>query len=110
MGKKVLEFFIRARDGASKTLAGIGGAISRIGQGFKSLAVVALKNLANIKAGFDMLKSAAQTVANGLRKIWDTVVAAMKYEALEKKWAMLLGDAERAEALVKELNAMGRQP
>lgn len=109
-GNRVLEFLIRAKDAATHPIRSVRDAVKKLADGIKSAAARIGANLANIKAGFDILKGAASVVAGGVRRVWDAVVAAMQYESLEKKWSMLLGDAERAKRLVADMQKMGETP
>lgn len=109
-GNKVLQFFIRARDEATSRLSKVKNAVAKMADAFKSAAEKIGRNLTNIKSGFDLLKGTAQSVGGAIRRFWDSVVAAMQYEALEKKWAMLLHDADRARRFVADLQKLGETP
>lgn len=94
--KKVLEYIIRAKDA---TGSAVSSALSKI----KGLASGIGRNLMNIKAGFDMLSSAATGALNKLRK-------AFQFETMTVQFKTLTGSMDDARAHMEMLQKLGDTP
>lgn len=99
-GKKVLEYIITAKDNTTNALKSAAGRI----KGFVS---GVFGNLMNIKAGWDMLagttRAAVGSIVNAAKHLWSAVTEAMRFETVEKQFAILMGSMEKAKAHMKEL-------
>lgn len=99
-GKKVLEYIITAKD---QTVNALKSAAGRI-RGFVS---GVFGNLMNIKAGWDMLagttRAAVGSIASAAKHLWSAVTEAMRFETVEKQFAILMGSMDKAKAHMQEL-------
>lgn len=90
---KVLEYIIRAFD---RTKEGTDSA----GKNADSLAVRIGKNMANIKAAWDMASGAVSFAA---KKMWSAISEAFRFETLTTQFSVLMGSMDKAKARMKEL-------
>lgn len=90
---KVIEYIISAKD---KTGAAISSALSRV----KSFAAAAATNLANIKAGFDMLASVARSFS---RVFSAAIKEAFKFEKATADFKTLLNSMDAAKEHIADL-------
>ena len=93
---KVIEYIISAKD---KTGQAINSAIS----GLKKFSLGALRNLANIKAGFDMVRGAFSKFAEFMQ-------TAFKFEKMTVQFKMLIGDIDKAREHMQMLKELGDTP
>lgn len=93
---KVLEYIIRAKDA---TGSAVSSALSKL----KGLASGIGSNLMNIKAGFDMMASAAKYALGKLQK-------AFQFETMTVQFKMLMGSMDEAKAHMAMLQKMGDTP
>ena len=104
---KVLEYIIRAFD---RTKEGTDSA----GKGADSMASRIGRNLANIKAGWDMLAGGVRTagglIADAARGVWRAVSEAFKFETLTTQLSVLMGSMDKAKARMKELSDFAAAP
>jgi len=98
--KKVLEYIITAKDQTTNALKSAAGRI----KGFVS---GVFGNLMNIKAGWDMLSgtvnAAVGSISNAAKRLWSAITEAMRFETVEKQFAILMGSMEKAKAHMKDL-------
>ena len=90
---KVIEYIISAKD---KTGAAISSALTRV----KSFAAAAASNLANIKAGFDMLAQVARSFA---RVFSVAIKEAFKFEKATADFKVLLNSIDAAKEHIADL-------
>lgn len=99
-GKKVLEYIITAKDKTTNALKSAAGRI----KGFVS---GVFGNLMNIKAGWDMLagttRAAVGAIVSAAKHLWSAVTEAMRFETVEKQFAILMGSMDKAKAHMKDL-------
>lgn len=93
MNNKVLEYIIRAKDA---TADAVKSALSRV----RSFASAAGAQLANIKAGFDMLARVAQSFASVFAA---AIKEAFSFEKAVSDFKVLLGSVDEAKAHIEEL-------
>ena len=93
---KVLEYIIRAKDATGNAVS---SALSKV----KGLAAGIGRNLMNIKAGFDMMASAAKAALGKLQK-------AFQFETMTVQFKMLMGSMDEAKAHMAMLQKMGDTP
>lgn len=93
---KVLEYIIAAKDNTSNAIK---SALDRV----KNFAGAVGRNLANIKAGFDMLGQAARRAGSFLSK-------AFEYEKMTAQFKTLVGSMDEARVHMKMLQDMGDTP
>lgn len=93
---RVVEYIIRAKDATASTLE---KAMSRI----KGFATGVFSNLANIKAGFDMLAGAAQ-------KAWALIQKSVQYEKMTLQFKTLIGNIDDARVHMQMLQELGDTP
>lgn len=89
MNNRVLEYYIRAKDFTRGVLGSVAGRI-------KNFAFSVGRNLMNIKAGFEMLKKAAQELAKPL-------MVAFRREAITMQFAVLFRSLKKAKDHMKDL-------
>lgn len=89
MNNRVLEYYIRAKDFTRGVLGNVAGRI-------KNFAFSVGRNLMNIKAGFEMLKKAAQALAKPL-------MVAFRREAITVQFAVLFRSLKQAKEHMKDL-------
>lgn len=92
-GNLILTATIRLIDGFSSVLKNVLGGMAGFASGI-------FHNLANIKAGFEMLRGAVSTVAG---ELWKSVKEAFKFETLETQFSVLMGSMDKAKERMKEL-------
>lgn len=92
-GNLVLTATIKLIDGFSSVLKNVLGGMANFSLGI-------FHNLANIKAGFDMLRGTVSTVAG---ELWKSVKEAFKFETLETQFSVLMGSMEKAKERMKDL-------
>ena len=95
-GSKVLEFIIGAKDA---TAGAIGSAVSRV----KDMAKSIFKNLANIKAGFDILAAGVRTAMSLLKK-------SLEFETTTYQCKTLIGNMDEARRHMEMLKELGATP
>lgn len=93
---RVVEYIIRAKDATASTLE---KAMSRI----KGFATGVFSNLANIKAGFDMLAGAAQNA-------WALLQKSVQYEKMTLQFKTLIGNIDDARVHMQMLQELGDTP
>lgn len=93
---KVISFVVRAVDEVSTTMKSMAA-------GVKSGVATILGNLANIKAGWDML-------AGAVGKVGETMKNAFAFDDLHKKWTGLMGDADQGREHCEMLWELGETP
>ena len=93
---RVVEYIIRAKDATASTLE---KAMSRI----KGFATGVFSNLANIKAGFDMLAGAAQNA-------WALLQKSVQYEKMTLQFKTLIGNIDDARVHMQRLQELGDTP
>lgn len=93
---RVVEYIIRAKDATASTLE---KAMSRI----KGFATGVFSNLANIKAGFDMLAGAAQNA-------WALLQKSVQYEKMTFQFKTLIGNIDDARVHMQMLQELGDTP
>ena len=92
----VLEYIIRAKDA---TASGVRSALDRV----KSFAASVGRNLMNIKAGIEMLGSAART-------FWTVFKKAFAFETMTVQFKTLIGSMDEAREHMKMLQDLGATP
>ena len=92
----VLEYIIRAKDA---TASGVRSALDRV----KSFAASVGRNLMNIKAGIEMLGSAA-------RQFWSVFKKAFAFETMTVHFKTLIGSMDEAREHMKMLQELGATP
>lgn len=100
------EHHIRMTIGSKAQLTGfdkVKGAIRVMGQSIKKAATTIGTNLMNIKAGFDMLRSAASSLMGGLKKSFE-------FESLTRQFKFFLGNMEVAKQHMQDLKELGASP
>jgi tape measure domain-containing protein len=91
--RNVIEYIIRAKDA---TATGLKSAVG----GIKSFASKVGTNLANIKAGFDMVRNVVSSFAS---VVGSAIKEAFKFESAQANFKTLLGSAEEAKQHIAEL-------
>lgn len=93
---KVLEYIIRAKDA---TASGVSSAVKR----FKEFGASVARNLANVQAGFQMLRGAANV-------LWEHLKKAFAFETMTVQFKTLIGNMDEARAHMAMLQKLGDTP
>jgi hypothetical protein len=98
--RKIISYVISAFD---DTKSGIASAVNRL----SGLAAGVFKNLANIKAGFEMAYSA---ISGAAQKMWGAVKESFRFETLTTQFRTLIGNIDQAREHMAMLKRLGDTP